>query len=84
MRIIHYGFVASTSDPCRFISKKGGAEMHLCLYANDLLVASSIIELLLEVKEMIGREFRMRNLGRMDNFPGLQAIWDTGGIMILH
>jgi hypothetical protein len=58
-----FGFKENEEDNCIYAKFKNGKFIFLILYVDDILLASSDIDLLLETKKFLSSKFDMKDLG---------------------
>ena len=66
------GFVVSAADPCLYIMHRGGAKVYVLVYVDDMLVASSSMSAVNEVKSKLKSVFDIHDLGAAHRFLGLE------------
>ena len=60
-----FGFQENVEDNCVYAKFKNGKCIFLVLYVDDILLASSDVNLLLEIKKFLSSKFDMKNLGEV-------------------
>lgn len=68
-----FGLTESRVDPSVFISKQGAPEFHLCVYLDDIIIASPDEQEIQCLLTIMGREFLIRDLGDLRFFLGIQV-----------
>ena len=63
-----FGFKENEEDNCIYAKFKNGKFIFLVLYVDDILLASSGVNLLLETKKFLPSKFNMKNLGEAFSF----------------
>jgi hypothetical protein len=58
-----FGFKENKEDNCIYAKFKNGNFIFLILYVDDILLASSDVNLLLETKKFLSSNFDMKDLG---------------------
>jgi len=58
------GFKAADTDPCVYTRGEGDDECVVCLYVDDMLIASRKKNVIASVKAGIAQKFRIKDLGR--------------------
>ncbi|CAA7015697.1 unnamed protein product [Microthlaspi erraticum] len=76
------GFVQSYSDYSLFIYSKNSVEIRVLIYVDDLLICGNKSAALSKFKEYLGECFRMKDLGRMKYFLGLEVARSNEGIFL--
>lgn len=70
--MVKHGFVKSEFDLCVYLKKLAdGSYIYLLLYVDDMLLVSKRMSDVNEVKEMLGREFDMKDLGPARRILGM-------------
>ena len=64
-------FVRNVSDNCVYRREKQDKKVILIMWVDDLIVATSDEDLLNSVKRMLAERFRMKDLGRLNHFLGI-------------
>lgn len=77
-----FGFVQSYSDYSLFTYSKGGVEVRVLVYVDDLVIASNSIDKLTKFKESLGRQFRMKDLGKLKYFLGIEVACSGEGFLL--
>ncbi|KAK6153313.1 hypothetical protein DH2020_012952 [Rehmannia glutinosa] len=80
--IISYGFEVNVVDDCVYHKFSGSKYIFLVLYVDDILLASSDIDLLCETKRFLTKKFEMKDLGEASFVLGLQVKQLKYGIFI--
>lgn len=57
-------FNAAVTDPCVYTIGEGDDECVMCLYVDDMLIASREKDIIGSVKTIIAKKFRIKDLGR--------------------
>ena len=77
-----FGFKENKVDNCIYTKFGGSKLVFLVLYVNDILLASSDINLLLETKKFLSCKFDMKNLGEATYVLGIEIHRDrSNGIL---
>ena len=74
--IISFGFKENTIDQCIYLKFSGSKSIILVLYVDDILLASSDVELLHETKRFLSSKFDMKDLGNASFLLGIQIYRD--------
>ena len=74
--ITSFGFKENTFDQCIYLKFSGSKFIILVLYVDDILFASSDVELLHETKRFISSKFGMKDLGNAYFVLGIQIYRD--------
>ncbi|TQE08812.1 hypothetical protein C1H46_005583 [Malus baccata] len=71
-----HGFTENKLDDCIYSKFKGTKFIFLVLYVDDILIASSNLQLLHETKNMLSSNFEMKDLGEAHYVLGIEIIRD--------
>lgn len=69
--IVSLGFVQSKSDYCLYVLSQEKEVVYLVIYVDDTLMAGSRIDLMNSIIEKLSQEFKMKDLGPVKRFMGL-------------
>lgn len=78
--LLKLGLAESRTDSSVFIGKIGSADVHLCVYINDILIASSSVDDITRLIKLLALEFPIRDLENLDFFMGILANRFTYGL----
>ena len=67
-----FGFQENVEDNCVYAKLKNGKYIFLVLYVDDILLASSDVNLLLETKKFLSSKFDMKDLGEASFVLGIE------------
>ena len=70
--VTSFGFKENASDQCIYLKTSGSNFIILVLYVDDILLASSCIDLLLKTKQLLSNHFDMKDLGDASVVLGIQ------------
>jgi hypothetical protein len=76
--IIKFGFKENEEDNCIYAKFKNEKFIFLVLYVDDILLASSDVHLLLEIKSFLSSQFDMKDLGVASYVLGIEIHRDRG------
>jgi len=65
------GFEQSTADPCVYTKRAVSSMVVIAVYVDDLIVAANTMEEMTNVKECLSRQFRMKDLGKLQYCLGI-------------
>ncbi|CAI7733347.1 unnamed protein product, partial [Closterium sp. NIES-54] len=83
--LLQHGFARSECDSALYVLKEGEKQLVLLLYVDDLLLFSDSKDLIREVKQRLGAEFAMRDLGPVTYYLGMHVDHDrANGTIHLH
>jgi hypothetical protein len=71
-----FGFKENVEDNCVYAKFKNGKYIFLILCMDDILLASSDVNLLLEMKKFLSSNFDMKDLGEVSFILGIEILWD--------
>ncbi|PNX82538.1 putative retrotransposon Ty1-copia subclass protein, partial [Trifolium pratense] len=74
--VTSFGFKENASDQCIYLKTSGSNFIILVLYVDDILLASSCINLLNETRKMLSSHFDMKDLGDASVVLGIQIFRD--------
>ncbi|CAI7733179.1 unnamed protein product, partial [Closterium sp. NIES-54] len=80
--LMDFGFERSECDPVLYHLVRDEGRLSLYLYVDDILLMSSSMVLLDEVKGLLSSRFRMKDLGEAKYYLGVQIERDESGILI--
>ncbi|KAE9235367.1 Retrovirus-related Pol polyprotein from transposon TNT 1-94 [Phytophthora fragariae] len=70
------GFEPADADPCVYTRGEGDDECIVCLYVDDMLIASRQKAVIASVKARIAEKFRIKDLGRARFILGIEIDYD--------
>ena len=80
--LMHVFLFQKTIDPCVYIRKNSkGEEFILCLYVDDLILATADKKELDQVKSELADKFEVKDLGEIHYFLGVEFKRQTDGSM---
>ena len=74
--VTEHGFKENKLDDCIYLKFKGTKFIFLVLYVDDILIASSNLQLLHETKKMLSGNFEMKDMGEAHYVLGIQIVRD--------
>ena len=80
--IIKQGFIQSKSDYSLFTRLQGTTFIALLVYVDDILLANNNIEAVHVLKDSLHSEFKLKDLGNLKYFLGLEVARSTKGISL--
>ena len=75
------GFNQSAHDYSLFTLKKGEDLVIVLVYVDDLLITGSNTQLITEVKACLHRQFKLKDLGELKFFLGIEVLRSSKGII---
>ena len=83
--LLDRGFKQSQKDPCYFVKRMGGEEVHMIVYVDDIAFAGSDPTLVQMVKDDLNDSFDMKDMGELKWFLGSEIIQDVdSGTTVIH
>ncbi|CAM8910995.1 unnamed protein product [Rhodiola kirilowii] len=80
--LVEFGFQSSLNDYSLFTLTRGSVFLILLVYVDDVIITGNSEELISEVKQFIHEKFRIKDLGQLKYFPGLEVARSTDGIFL--
>ena len=80
--LLEFGFVCSFSDPSMFVCIKGTNIIILLLYVDEMLVTGNNSKLLQDLLESLNTQFKMKDLGQLGYFLGIQIYHHSDGLFM--
>lgn len=65
------GFTQNPADHCVYVKESKEGKLIIITWVDDLIIAASNEERLKEVKEMLAEKFKMKDLGKLKHFLGI-------------
>lgn len=69
--LVENGFDQNAADNCVYEKQSEGEKVVLIIWVDDLIIAASSNVLISEVKEMLKKRFKMKDLGELKHFLGI-------------
>jgi len=80
--LLSFGFVCSMSDPSLFVCVKNKDVIMLLLYVDDMVITGNSSKLLSSLLSELNKQFKMKDLGRLSYFLGIQAQFHSQGLFL--
>jgi hypothetical protein len=80
--IIKHGFIQSKSDYSLFTRNHGSSFIALQVYVDDILIARNDIASVTSLKQALHTEFKLKDLGNLKYFLGLEVVRNSTGISL--
>ncbi|CAN1189995.1 Retrovirus-related Pol polyprotein from transposon TNT 1-94 [Linum perenne] len=80
--LVRYGFTQSVSDYSLFTKKTEKGIVTMLVYVDDLIIAGDDELIIQEVKQFLAKEFKVRDLGKLKYFLGLEIARSATGISV--
>lgn len=74
--VLELGFVRSKNDCCLYYLKTRGEILYLLLYVDDIILASSSMDLIKNIKTQLASNFEVKDKGKLKHFLGLEICHD--------
>lgn len=71
--------VQSHNDPCLYVLNDRGKYAYILIYVDDLIAASKHRELLVKCEQILSSKFKIKNLGEIRSYLGIQIKRDSYG-----
>ena len=72
-----YGFQQSNADHTLFLKKQQGKVTALIVYVDDMVITGDDIEEISRLQGQLASEFKMKNLGGLKYFLGIEVARST-------
>ncbi|CAN1181640.1 Retrovirus-related Pol polyprotein from transposon TNT 1-94 [Linum perenne] len=80
--LLKFGFTQSLLDYSLFTKSSSQGKLVMLVYVDDLIISGDNMDLINEVKRYLGTEFKVRDLGQLKYFLGLEVARSTKGISV--
>ena len=80
--LISFGFMCSFSDPSLFVCVKKSDVIMLLLYVDDMVITRNNSKLLSNLLNELNKQFKMKDLGKLNYFLGIQAQFHQKGLFL--
>lgn len=80
--LISYGFTTSLNDYSLFTYSNKGQFIALLLYVDDVIITGTSTELIQTIKQFIDSQFKIKDLGTLKYFLGIEVARSAVGIFI--
>ncbi|KAJ0546766.1 putative RNA-directed DNA polymerase [Helianthus annuus] len=77
------GYQLTSADSSLFVKKLGEKVVFILVYVDDLIISGDVEEEIELLKSNLSTRFKMKDLGRLKHFLGLELDYTTDG-MVLH
>ena len=75
-------FIRSDSDPCLYYKTDDMGFVTIVLWVDDIVLAATSLDYLNQIKQLLKDKFKMKDLGPINNFLGIQFLQTEGGIVM--
>nr|GEW67900.1 putative ribonuclease H-like domain-containing protein [Tanacetum cinerariifolium] len=79
-----YGFKQCNSDHTLFLKRKGKLVTCLIIYVDDMIITGNDKEEMTRLRTNLFKEFKMKDLGRLKYFLGIEVLRSKQGIFIFQ
>ncbi|KAF5477792.1 hypothetical protein F2P56_004406 [Juglans regia] len=80
--LLQFGFTQGKSDSFLFIKKTENSFIALLIYVDDVIVASTNVELISVVRNFLHKSFTIRDLGELKYILGIEVARSAKGIVL--
>lgn len=80
--LISFGFTQTTGDPSMFVYSKGADVIYLLVYVDDMVMTGNCQSLMSQVTNFLGTHFKIKDLGQLHFFLGIQVLRNAAGIFL--
>ncbi|XP_039001337.1 uncharacterized mitochondrial protein AtMg00810-like [Hibiscus syriacus] len=80
--LLEAGYMQSKYDYLMFTKQQGSDIVVLLIYVDDLLITGSSEKLIAELKHILNKNFKMKDLGELKCFLGLEVLRSKEGIVL--
>ena len=81
-KLMQLGFKSSKADTSLFFFNKGGIQIFVLVYVDDIIVASSTEKATTALLQDLQEEFALKDLGRLHYFLGIEVTHVKDGIVL--
>lgn len=82
--LLEFGFICSLSDPSLFVYAHNGNVILLLLYVDDMIITGNSSRILTQLLEELNKQFRMKDMGKVHYFLGIQFQHHQHGMFMSH
>ena len=80
--LLEFGFTCNVKDPSLFVYRKGKDVIMLLLYVDDMVLTGNNKTLLQHLLDSLKKQFRMKDMGPLSYFLGIQAHFTPTGLFL--
>ena len=81
--ISHLGYMVSHYDYASFLLRTDKGIILLLLYVDDMIITSDDLSGIKELKDILSLQFKMKDLGHLSYFLGLEITHSINGLYII-
>ena len=78
------GFKRCVGDPCLYVKRQNQDITLLVLYVDDIVIAGSNLSYIQQIKDEFSQQFKMKDLGELKNYLGMQVERDGNKSIKIH
>ena len=75
-------FVKTQADSCIYTRHSDKGVTIIALYVDDLIIAGSNDDVINDVKRMLNKRYKMKDMGLLDWILGMEVVQNTGSKLI--
>uniref|UniRef100_A0A251VEZ8 Putative zinc finger, CCHC-type n=1 Tax=Helianthus annuus TaxID=4232 RepID=A0A251VEZ8_HELAN len=79
---IQHDFKKCTYEHTLYTKDAKEGKLVICLYVDDLIIASSSMKQITDFKEEMKKEFEMTDMGKLHYFLGMEVLYENGNIIL--
>lgn len=80
--LLQHGFLQSLFDPTLFVRLDSEGFLALLVYVDDIMLISNKDSAVLSIKQLLAKEFKIKDLGQLRYFLGLEVARAQAGISV--
>ena len=73
-------FIRSETDPCIYFKTDDDGFVTIILWVDDIILAGTTVEYVNKVRQILRDKYKMKNLGAINQFLGINFLQNEGGI----
>jgi histone deacetylase 1/2 len=81
-RLLQLGFISSKADTSLFIFSQMGVQIYMLVYVDDIVIAGSSSVAVDRLISSLSESFPIKDLGTLEYFLGLEATYNSGGMVL--
>ncbi|KAD5961360.1 hypothetical protein E3N88_12833 [Mikania micrantha] len=78
----HNGFASTSADASLFVKVLGSKVAIVLVYVDDLIITGDHVEVITQLKENLKTRFKMKDLGLLRHFLGLEVNYKKNGLLL--
>lgn len=80
--LLEFGFACNVKDPSLFVYQKEKDVIFLLLYVDDMVLTGNHKALVQQLPDALKKQFRMKDMGHLSYFLGIQAHFTPTGLFL--